>query len=1079
MLMQKYLLSLFSLLFLVGVSKAQVNLSSGLVAYYPFNGTFNDASGNGNNGVAMNGATFGTDQWGNANSAASFDGIDDWVNVANPSFKFSHTFSFSFRFKTNSTIHQVMMTEADYTTAQNMNFQIAFNHPTYGGGLYLGTNHNGTCTTPGGVFNDYAIPTTPIAANQWYCAVMTFNNGIKRIFINGVLVLQHTVTSGTYPTMTDSCAGTTPFRMGTWWQSDPRYYNGLMDEVRLYNRVLNQQEIDSFCNLVTPPNITVLNKYAAVQSRGTCDNSFVVDTATGFNVGDTVLMIQMKGAVIDTTNTASFGTLQNVQGAGNYELNVISAKTGNTLNLKYKLQHTYNIPDGLVQFVRIPRYQKYTVSQLHTCLPWTGTKGGVFAVQTVDSLILNNNIDVSGKGFAGAQNVLITHNNFILHQQGYHYPVDLYNNAPKGEGAAVIPANISYGRGPLYNGGGGGNSTNSGGGGGGNGGSGGQGGNEYQFTNPSYTIGGIGGRAIAYTTANNRLFLGGGGGAGHANDSNPAYGGNGGGLVFILSGKLAGNSDSILANGANGLDCTAGNGGCIDGFGGGGAGGTVYINSGTVSALVIKAKGGNGANVNASGQNTYYGPGGGGGGGTLLLSSAAFTSSITSTMTGGANGVCTVTNGSSAWGAQSGNPGTTLTGFSFAYPTDTFRVNNIAVNFTDSVVSCVIRKLINTTTTTTSGAASYSWDAGVAGTSTQRSPTFTFPGNGTYPVKLIVVDSNGCRDSITRNIIIDGGRFANAGADVQGCIGGKVTLHASGGITYSWSPTTGLSNPNAATTIDTVSVVDTFVVTVTNTVGCIDRDTVHILLVPGLPISASPADTSICKSGHAQLRASGGVSYVWSPALGLSNPLIADPEASPAITTRYYVTGTDTAGCKNKDSITVNILPGPDLTITTSGEAVSCYQRSVTLYGHGAASYVWHPGFYCNDSTLASPAVTPPRTTLFTVVGTDRQGCTSEDTINVIAAVDAVVFMPNAFTPNGDGNNDKIYPIIYCDFNFEGFYVYNRWGQQVFYTPTYRSPWDGTFNGTPCELGVYFYFVKGHKDNGEKVIVKGNITLIR
>jgi gliding motility-associated-like protein len=90
------------------------------------------------------------------------------------------------------------------------------------------------------------------------------------------------------------------------------------------------------------------------------------------------------------------------------------------------------------------------------------------------------------------------------------------------------------------------------------------------------------------------------------------------------------------------------------------------------------------------------------------------------------------------------------------------------------------------------------------------------------------------------------------------------------------------------------------------------------------------------------------------------------------------------------------------------------------------------------------------------------------------------VVMPNAFTPNGDGINDVIYPITLCDFTFESFSVYNRWGQRVFFTNTYMNGWDGTFNGVQQPLDVYAYFVTGHVTGTNKQILrKGNITLIR
>src|SRR5690606_30223630 len=92
----------------------------------------------------------------------------------------------------------------------------------------------------------------------------------------------------------------------------------------------------------------IINQYAALPARPTdCDNSFTVDDASGFHAGDTVLMIQMKGATIDTSNTASFGSVLNYNGAGNYEFNTIKSVSGNTITLFYQVKRNYDIPGGL------------------------------------------------------------------------------------------------------------------------------------------------------------------------------------------------------------------------------------------------------------------------------------------------------------------------------------------------------------------------------------------------------------------------------------------------------------------------------------------------------------------------------------------------------------------------------------------------------------------------------------------------------------------------------------------------------------------------------------------------------------
>jgi len=147
---------------------------------------------------------------------------------------------------------------------------------------------------------------------------------------------------------------------------------------------------------------TVINKYGSVLSILPC-NTFTVDSGSNFAVGDTVLIIQMKGATIDTSNSASFGNILNYNSCGNYEYNTIAAINLNDITLKYVLSNTYEIPGGKVQLVKVPSYQNYTVNQPHTCMQWNGTKGGIFAIYVTNTLTLNDSISVSNAGFAGGK----------------------------------------------------------------------------------------------------------------------------------------------------------------------------------------------------------------------------------------------------------------------------------------------------------------------------------------------------------------------------------------------------------------------------------------------------------------------------------------------------------------------------------------------------------------------------------------------------------------------------------------------------------------------------------------------------
>jgi len=245
----------FVISFIGTAAAAQVSLNSGLMAYYPFNGTFNDASGNGHHGTAMNGVSFGTDQWGNANNAAYFDGVDDWISVA-PSAAVTpgHKYSWAFRFKTTSSALQLLFSKSEYTGTGSPNayqYQIGINAGSVlsSNGLFFATNHFNSCITTNFYTSSYTHGTNT-GNNQWYCVVITFDNGVKKVYMNGVLISSVTISGTANNTSIDSCVNGT-LRMGVWWQGGPFYFSGQMDEVRLWNRAINAQEIDSVCNLIT------------------------------------------------------------------------------------------------------------------------------------------------------------------------------------------------------------------------------------------------------------------------------------------------------------------------------------------------------------------------------------------------------------------------------------------------------------------------------------------------------------------------------------------------------------------------------------------------------------------------------------------------------------------------------------------------------------------------------------------------------------------------------------------------------------------------------------------------------------
>ena len=409
--------------------------------------------------------------------------------------------------------------------------------------------------------------------------------------------------------------------------------------------------------------------------------------------GDLVLIIQMQGADITTTNNSAYGTITNYNNVGNYELKTVYNVSGNQIYFCEGLSRSYTVGGrSRAQVVRIPRLTTLNVASgvIITGNPWNGTTGGIVAIEMYNNTTLNGSISASEIGFRGGADVKnISIASGSANNTVYVSSNSVNNDAAKGE--SIVGNQTDYeslggslGRGAPANGGGGGNGHNAGGGGGSNAGTngnltpyngtgvkntgsgwaaaweleatgfstdvsvgGGRGGYSFSATNQDAlvhgpgnsiwggdsrkNIGGFGGRPLDYT-GHTRLFMGGGGGAGDGNNSASGNGGNGGGIVFLLTNGSISGSGSINANGQNGF---ATQGSFIDAGGGAGGGGAVQVLAqGTITGISITATGGVG------GDQTYLtgeaeGPGGGGGGGYI----ATTTTSVARSVAGGVNGL--------------------------------------------------------------------------------------------------------------------------------------------------------------------------------------------------------------------------------------------------------------------------------------------------------------------------------------------------------------------------------------------------------------------------------------------------------
>jgi len=292
------------------------------------------------------------------------------------------------------------------------------------------------------------------------------------------------------------------------------------------------------------------------------------------------------------------------------------------------------------------------------------------------------------------------------------------------------------------------------------------------------------------------------------------------------------------------------------------------------------------------------------------------------------------------------------------------------------------------------------------------------------------------------------------------CLGSNVLFKASGGTNYQWSGPNGFSSTSAEVKLPNVQYTDAgiYFLSAISDKGCSRSDSTHLFVNPVPTASLSGID-HICEGSSTQLQASGGIRFSWTPTTGLSSGTIANPTASPKDTTRYKVYVYNQYSCADSANILINVwkkpraLAGPDKK-TKEGIPVKLDGSA----GGTDVSYSWSPTVFLDNPFILKPTATLSEDSRYTLTVTSNRGCgtTSDD---VFIKVYKNVVVPNAFSPNGDGINDVWQIRGLSSYPDAVLQVFNRYGQQLYYSKSYNIPWDGTFKGTQLPVGTYYYVV--------------------
>ena len=384
------------------------------------------------------------------------------------------------------------------------------------------------------------------------------------------------------------------------------------------------------------------------------------------------------------------------------------------------------------------------------------------------------------------------------------------------------------------------------------------------------------------------------------------------------------------------------------------------------------------------------------------------------------------------------------------------------------------------------GSSLYNWHFGDGNTSNTINPIHHYNAAGSYTVKLYVTNSSGCSDSASHTLNVNLAPTLTVQNNFNVCAGSTVQLSASGAQTYQWYPTQGLSCstcPNP-TLIATSNI--TYTVNAGSNPGCNSSGNVDIVVFQPIQIIVDTIKP-ICKKSSVNLIASGANSYVWSPSQGLNNALIANPIATPATSTNYMVIGKDAYNCSvDTGYVRVNVLPlptvqlGPDVTLATG----TLFPLIAHTGNSNVVSWTWSPATNLSCSKCQSPVATIKYDITYQVLVKNIFGCTAIDLINIHTLCEgSQVFVPNAFTPDGDGKNDILMVRSKGVNAIRSFKVFSRWGELIFEKQNFppNNPsfgWDGKIKGKSGSAEVYVYILDVTCDNNEKLTFKGNISIL-
>ncbi|MBD3636151.1 MAG: gliding motility-associated C-terminal domain-containing protein [Crocinitomicaceae bacterium] len=377
----------------------------------------------------------------------------------------------------------------------------------------------------------------------------------------------------------------------------------------------------------------------------------------------------------------------------------------------------------------------------------------------------------------------------------------------------------------------------------------------------------------------------------------------------------------------------------------------------------------------------------------------------------------------------------------------------------------------DTTALFATGGGTYSWSPSASLDNPNSASPLASP-TTTTDYTLNITTTDGCNIEATTQVWVDQDiPFPILEDEVFICKGASITLSISGGTSYQWTPNYNISsltssNPVIYPQVDTIYYVDAI-----NACGITpDSVIVHVIVVEG---EANP-DTTVCNGNSAILWATGGVNYWWSPSAHLTGSTQATTVATPPTSTQYQVIIEDEHGCRDTQFTNVFLYPIPSIEV--SPEVYAVLEDTIHIWAQGDGVISWGPDYNISCLDCTDPFVWPEYEYVYTATVTDVNGCTNWATVPIY--FDPLVFIPNAFTPNGDAFNNyfKAEALNIKEFQM---LIFNRWGELIKTLNSVDEKWDGSYNGTLVPDGVYVWQVRFVDLSDTPHIMRGHIVVLK